>query len=67
LAHERLGGVGELGKPVQAKKPARPFDRVNQPKDGVENGGVVRLALEPHKLDVDLIETLAGLGQEFRQ
>ena len=67
MAHERLGRMGELGEPVQAEKTASSFDGVDQPEDGVEHLGIVRLLLETHELDVELIEPLAGFGQEFTQ
>jgi hypothetical protein len=46
----------ELGEPIKAKKPARPFDGVDQPEDGVEHLGIVGLLLETHELNVELIE-----------
>ena len=67
LAHQRFGRMGELGEPVQAEKAARPFDGVDQPEDGVEHLGIVRLLLEAHELNVELIESLPGFGQEFTQ
>ena len=65
LAHQRLGGMRELGEAVQAEKAASSFDGVHQPEDGVEHLGIVRLLLEAHELEVELVEPLAGLGQEF--
>ena len=50
LAHQRLGGMGKLGEPLQAKKPASAFDGVDQPEDGVEHLGIVGLLLETHEL-----------------
>ena len=38
---------------------------MDQPEDGVEHLGVVRLLLEAHELNVELIEALPGFGQEF--
>jgi hypothetical protein len=67
LAHESLGRMSELGEPVKAKKSARPFDRVDQPEDGVEHLGIVGLLFEAHEFTVELIEPLAGFGQEFSQ
>src|SRR5581483_7676351 len=67
LPHQRFGSVGELGEPRQAEKPARAFDRVYQPENGVEHLGIVRVLLEANQLKVELVETLAGLGQEFTQ
>ncbi len=54
-----------LARRCQAEEAARSFDGVDQPEDGVEHLGVVRLLLEAHELDIELIEALAGLGQEF--
>ena len=65
LAHQRFGRVRQLGEAVQTEKAARPFDGVDQPEDGVEHLGIVRLLLEAHELDVELVEALAGFGQEF--
>ena len=67
LTHQCLGGMGELGEPLQAEKAARPLDCMNEAEDGVEHLPVVRLLLEPHEIDVELVEPLAGLGQEFCQ
>ena len=65
LAHQRFGRMRQLGEAGQAEKAARSFDGVDQPEDGVEHLGIVRLLLEAHELDVELIEALAGFGQEF--
>ena len=65
LAHQRFGRMRELGEAGQAEEAARSFDGVDQPEDRVEHLGIVRLLLEPHELDVELIEALAGLVQEF--
>ena len=65
LAHQRFGRMRELGEAGQAEEAAGPFDGVDQPEDRVEHLGVVRLLLETHELDVELIEALAGLVQEF--
>ena len=59
--------MGQPGEPVQAEKAARSFDGMDQPEDGVEHLGVVRLLLEAHELNVELIEALPGFGQEFTQ
>ena len=67
LAHQGLGRMGELGEAVQAEKAASPFDGMDQPEDGVEHLGIVRLLLEAHELNVELIEPLAGFGQKFTQ
>jgi hypothetical protein len=40
---------------------------MDQPEDGVEHLGIVRLLLEAHELDVELIEAFPGFGQEFTQ
>ena len=55
----------ELSEPRQAEKAACAFERVHQSKDGVEHLGIVRILLEAHELDVELVKVLAGLGQEF--
>ena len=60
LTHQRLGGMGELGEPIQAEKATRPLDRMNQAEDGVEHLPVVRLLLEPHEIDVELVEPPPG-------
>ena len=54
-----------LASAVQPEKSAGAFDGVDQPEDGVEHLGIVRLLLEAHELDVEQIEALAGFGQEF--
>src|SRR5256885_6755165 len=46
------------------KKAARALNGVNQPKDVIENLGVVRFLLEPHQLIVDGIQALAGFRQK---
>ena len=51
----------------QTEKAAGAFDGVNQPEDVSEDLGVVGLLLETHEFDVDHVETLVGLGQEFTQ
>src|SRR5256885_15155505 len=49
------------------KKAARALNGVNQPKDVIENLGVVRFLLEPHQLIVDGIQALAGFRQKLSQ
>jgi hypothetical protein len=40
---------------------------LDQPEDGVERLGVVGLPLEAHELNVELIESFPGFGQELAQ
>ncbi len=54
-------------QPRQAEEAARTLDGVDEPKDVGENFGVVGLALEAHQFDIDDVETLARLGEEFAQ
>ena len=51
----------------QAEKAAGSLDGVNEAEDVIEDLGVVGVLLETHELDVDDVETLVGLGQEFPQ
>jgi len=54
-----------LTRRVRAEKPACPLDGVHEPEDGVEHLGIVGVLLETHEIDVELIEPLAGVGQEL--
>ena len=65
FAHQRLGGMRQRFKTRQAEEAAGALDGVNQPKDIIENLGVVRILLEPHQLIVDRIQALAGFRQEL--
>jgi hypothetical protein len=38
---------------------------VNETENVVENFGVVRFLLEPHKLDVDHVETFVRFSEKF--
>ena len=67
LAHQAFGGMRERGEPRQPEEAAGALDGVNEAEDVGEDFGVVRLLLETHELDVDRVETLVGLGQEFAQ
>jgi hypothetical protein len=67
LSHQGLGGVCERFKTRQSEKSAGTLDGVDQPEHVAENCGVIGLPLEAHEFDIDEIETLAGLGQEFTQ
>jgi hypothetical protein len=49
----------------QSEKAAGALDGVDEPEDIAENLGVVRVLLETHELDVDHVEALVGLDQEF--
>ena len=57
----------ERFKARQPKKPASPFDGMDQPEDVIENLRVVRILLKTHELDVDHVETLVRLGDKFPQ
>ena len=46
-------------EPRQAEKAASALDGVNQPKNVIEDLGVVRVLLEPHQLIVDRVQALA--------
>jgi len=50
-------------------RPRKPqvLDRMNEPKDVIENFGVVRILFKAHEFDVDHVETLVRLGHEFAQ
>ena len=67
FSHQRLSRVGERFEPGQSEEPAGSFDRVDKPEDVVEDLGVVRVLFEANELDVDGVEALVGLGQEFSQ
>ena len=67
FAHQGFGGVRQRLQPRQAEEAAGALDGVNEPENVGEDLGVVRLLLEAHELDVDHVETLVGLGQEFAQ
>src|ERR1700761_2227517 len=54
-------------EPRQSQKTAGAFDGVNQPKDVIQNLGVVRLLLELHQLIVDGVQAFAGLRQKLSQ
>ena len=63
-----VGAVIEdtMGRPlVETEKAARALNRVDQAEDGVEHLRVVRILLETHQIDVELVDALAGLGQEL--
>ena len=49
----------------QAEKAAGALDGVDEPENVAENLGVVGILLETHELDVDHVEALVGLDQEF--
>jgi 5-methylcytosine-specific restriction endonuclease McrBC regulatory subunit McrC len=49
----------------QAEETASALDRVNEPKNVRENFRVVRLLFETHEFDVDNVQILCRLGQEF--
>src|SRR6266496_3502216 len=66
-AHQRLRRMRKRLQPRQSEKSAGAFDRVDQAEDVVEDLGVVRILLEADQLDVDDVEALIGLGQEFAQ
>ena len=66
-AHQRLRRMRKRLQPRQSEKSAGAFDRVDQAEDVVEDLGVVRIPLEADQLDVDDVEALIGLGQEFAQ
>ena len=51
----------------QAEETAGALDGVDEPEDVAQDRLVVRVPLEPHELDVDGVEVLAGLGQELAQ
>ncbi len=59
--------MGQCLEPRQIEEAAGPLDGMNQPENVGENLLVVGILLEPHELDVDGVETLAGLGQELTQ
>ena len=67
LAHQRLGGMRQRFQPRQAEEAAGALDGVDETENVVENLGVVGILLETHELDVDDVETLVRLGQEFPQ
>jgi hypothetical protein len=67
ISHQRFGGVGQRLEPRQAEEAAGALDGVDQPKNIVEDLGVVRLLLETHELNVDDVEAFAGFGQEIPQ
>ncbi len=67
LAHDVLGRMGERFKAREIQKAARAFDRMHKAENAVENLLVARFLLEPHKLIVDDVETLIGLGHKLTQ
>ena len=60
-----FGGVRQRFQARQTEESAGALDGVDEAENVVENLGVVRLLLETHELDVDHVEALVGLGQEF--
>ena len=54
-------------KARQAKEPAGSLDGVDEAEDVAEDRSVVGVLFEPDEPDVDHIEALVGLGQEFAQ
>ena len=65
FAHQGFGGVRQRLQARQAEEAAGALDGVDEAEDVAENFGVVRLLLETHELDVDHVEALVGLDQEF--
>ena len=59
--------MGQRFQPRQPQKTAGAFNRVNQPKNIIQDLGVVRLLLKPNQLIVDRVQALAGLGQKLAQ
>jgi hypothetical protein len=57
--------MSELGEAYKSEEAAGAFDRMDQPKDGVEHLGIVGVLLESDELDVELVEAFIGLGKEF--
>ena len=60
-------GMGTPSYMSLAEKAACALDGVDEPEDVGENFGVVGLALEAHQFDIDDVEALARLGEEFAQ
>jgi len=52
-------------KPGQAQKSASALNRVHETENVIKNGCVVRFLLELYELNVNNIETLVRLGNEF--
>ena len=67
FAHQGFGGVRQRLEARQAEEAAGALDGVDEAEDVAENLGVVGLLLETHELDVDHVEALVGLDQEFPQ
>jgi hypothetical protein len=65
LAHQGFGRMRQRFEARQAKETAGALDGVHQPEDVAENLRVVGLLLETHELDIDDVEALVGLDQEF--
>jgi hypothetical protein len=67
FAHQGLAGMGQRFEARQAEKAAGALDGVHQPKDVIQDLGVVRILLEPYQLIIDRIQALVGLRQELTQ
>ena len=59
--------MGQRFQTGQIEEPAGPFDRVDEPKDIVEDLGVVRIPLEANKLHIDDVDALVRLREELPQ
>jgi hypothetical protein len=67
VAHQGFGRMGERFQPRQAEEAAGPLDGVDEPKNVVENLGVVGIMLETNELDTYDVDAFIRLGQEVPQ
>ena len=67
FSHQRFGGVRERFQPRQVEKAAGAFDGVDETEDIAEDFCVVGLLLEADELDVDHVDALVRLREEFPQ
>ena len=67
FAHQGFGGVRQRFEPRQIEEAAGALDGVDEAEDVVEDLRVVGILLEAHELDVDDVDALVRLGQEFPQ
>jgi hypothetical protein len=67
LAHQRFGGMRQRLETREPQKAAGALDGMNQTKNMPQNRFVVRILLEPDKLNVDDVEMLARFRQKLTQ
>jgi hypothetical protein len=67
FSHQGFAGMGQRFKAGQAQETAGSLDGVNEAEDVVQDLGVVRILLEPHKLIVNGVQAFTGFRQKLSQ